>query len=121
MQNVIHYSAEPIVLSENEGEELRYGIVIVGQENDKFYVLSGNYIEKAQGVKIEKKLRAIQEMNKEEMKIYFKEQRRKEPDALSKGAGLGFIDTARKASEPIEFAIDQVDETYCFFSIKAVI
>lgn len=121
MQNVIHYSAEPIALSEKEGEELRYGIVIVGQENDKFYVLSGNYIEKTDGDVIEKKLRAIQKMDKEEMKAYFKEQRRKEPDALSKGAGLGFIETARKASEPITFAIDQVNETYCFFSIKAVI
>ena len=121
MQNVIHYSAEPIVLSENEGEELRYGIVIVGQENEKFYVLSGNYIEKTHGDEIEKKLLAIQKMDKEEMKAYFKEQRRKEPDALSKGAGLGFIETARKASEPIEFVIDQVDEAYCFFTIKAVI
>jgi len=121
MQNVIHYSAEPIVLSEKEGEELRYGIVIVGQENDKFYVLSGNYIEKAHGDQIEEKLRAVQKMNKEEMKVYFKEQRRKEPDALSKGAGLGFIETARKASEPIDFSIEQVDKNYCFFSIKAVI
>ncbi len=121
MQNVIHYSAEGIPGSESQGEGLRYGIVIVGQENGKFYVLSGNYVEKTSGDEIEEKLRAIQKMSKEDMKVYFKEQRRKEPEALSKGAGLGFIETARKASEPIEFVIDQVDETYCFFTIKAVI
>jgi len=121
MQNVIHYSAESVTGSEKMDEGLRYGIVIVGQENDHFYVLSGNYIEKAHGDEIEKRLLAIQKMSKEEMKVYFKEQRRKEPDASSKGAGLGFIETARKASEPIEFAIDQVDETYCFFTVKAVI
>jgi hypothetical protein len=121
MQNVIHYSAESVVGSDKEDEELRYGIVIVGQEQEKFYVLSGNFIEKSQGDEIEKKLGAIQKMNKKEMKAYFKEQIRKEPGPSSKGAGLGFIETARKSSEPIEFSIEQVDENFCFFSIKAVI
>jgi hypothetical protein len=121
MQNVIHYSAESVSGPEKEAAELRYGIVIVGQEDDGFYVLSGNYIDKAQADEIGGKLRAIQKMSKEEMKAYFKEQRRKEPDPLSKGAGLGFIETARKASKPITFAIDPVDDTYCFFTIKAII
>ena len=121
MQNVIHYSAEPIPGAEKEGQGLRYGVVIVGQEKNRFYVLSGNYIAKTHAAEIEEKLRLIQKMNKEELKAYFKKQRRKEPDTLSKGAGLGFIETARKSSEPIAFTIDQADDNYCFFTIKSVI
>jgi hypothetical protein len=39
------------------------------------------------------------------------------PDAGGKGSGLGFIDIARKASEPIDFEIVRVDAERSFFSM----
>jgi 5'-phosphate synthase pdxT subunit len=35
--------------------------------------------------------------------------------------GLGLIDMSRKASQPLEYAIREIDERYCFFSLKATV
>ena len=121
MQNVVHYSAEKIDGDVEGGSELRYGMVAVGEENGKFFVLSGNFIALEEAGRLSDQLSRLRTMTKEEMKAFFKEQRRREAKEGSKGAGLGFIETARKASEPLEFEITPVDEKRAFFSIKASI
>jgi len=59
-------------------------------------------------------------MDKEQLKAYYFEQRRKGPDLSSKGAGLGLIETARKATW-LEYSIADADEDRNFITIKAVI
>ena len=49
-------------------------------------------------------------MNKEELRALYKEQLRAEPEEGSKGAGLGFMEIARRASKPIEFDFTDVDD-----------
>ena len=44
----------------------------------------------------------------------YKEQLRAEPEEGSKGAGLGFMEIARRASKPIEFDFTDVDEVRIF-------
>ena len=121
VQNVINYSAEKISGTREGNGELRHGVVIVGHEKGKFYVLSGNTIERTIEDRLAKNLRALQKMDKVQLKDYFRKQRKKESDLWSKGAGLGLIETARKASEPLEFDIKPVDEKFAFFTIKAYI
>ena len=58
-------------------------------------------------------------MNKEELRALHKEQLRAEPEEGSKGAGLGFMEIARRASKPIEFDFADVDGDYAFFTLKA--
>jgi hypothetical protein len=41
------------------------------------------------------------------------------PEEGSKGAGLGIIEIARRASKPIEFDFTEVDGDYTFFTLKA--
>jgi hypothetical protein len=120
MQNVINYSAERLETGGQE-QEISYGVLIVGKENEHFYIISGNHIRKEQVGTLEEKLSKVQSMNKDELKQYYKQQRRMQADLDSKGAGLGFIDMARKASRPIEFEIEQLDSEYSFFVVKAVI
>jgi hypothetical protein len=43
------------------------------------------------------------------------------PPEGSRGAGLGFIDMAKKASKPIEFDFRKLNENFSFFSMKTVI
>ena len=49
-------------------------------------------------------------MSKDELKALYKEQLRAEPEKGSKGAGLGFMEIARRASKPIEFDFTDVDD-----------
>ena len=121
MQNVVNHSAEKIESQDQGGGDLRYGVVVVGQESGKFYVRSGNYIKKKEAAHLKEQLETLRSMNKDELKAYFKAQRKKELDQGAQGAGLGFIETARKASAPLEFDIKSVDNQYDFFAIKALI
>jgi len=60
-------------------------------------------------------------MNKDELKVLYKEQLRAEPEAGSKGAGLGFMEIARRATKPIEFDFADLDANHAFFALKATI
>ena len=120
MQNIINYSAQRITSEEAE-EEISYGLLIVGKEEEHFYIISGNYIQKEQEGNLREKLSKIREMDKDELKQLYKQQRRLQADDASKGAGLGFIEMARKASRPIEFEIADQENGYSFFVVKAVI
>ncbi|MDM8515509.1 SiaB family protein kinase [Desulfobacterales bacterium HSG16] len=122
-QNIIHYSAEKYIDKKTDRDEieLRLGIIAVGYENNHYFVLCGNKIHNKKAGKLKKKLALLQSMNKEELKKYYREQRKKEPDKESKGAGLGFIDMAKKANKPIEFDFKKIDDEMSFFSMKTVI
>lgn len=121
-QNIIHYSAEKYIDDPTLGErELSFGILAVGYHNDHYFVVCGNLIENKKVEQLKEKLTRLQGMDKEALKRYYREQRKKNPAIDSKGAGLGFIDMAKKSSKPIEFAFKPIDEKLSFFSLKTVI
>jgi hypothetical protein len=120
MQNIIRYSAEKIIVPD-VGNELRLGIVIVGSKDNAYYVLCGNRIENSDREKLSDMLVRIQEMDKNELKEYYKKKRKSARIGENRGAGLGFIEMAKKASEPIMFEIRKLDEHHSFFTFKAVI
>ena len=109
-QNIIHYSAE---------ENL--GIITVGREGNHYLVSCGNMVENKNVERLRSRLTKLQTMNPEELKQYYKEKRRKGPDEGSKGGGLGFIEMARKASQPISFRFREIDEKLSFFSVEVTI
>ncbi len=127
MQNIIRYSAEkvesplPPAADERALKELRYGILTIGKEGADYVVCAGNLVERADVPRLHARLSRIREMNKDELKVLYKEQLRAEPEAGSKGAGLGFMEIARRASRPIEFDFADLDENHAFFALKATI
>jgi Family of unknown function (DUF6272) len=120
MQNVLNYSAEKEPPEVEDNSELHYGMVSVGKRDGHFYVLSGNYIAKQDTARIRALLDRLIAMDKEELKAFYLEQRRKGPGPSSKGAGLGLIETARKATRLTYFVAD-ADEDRNFITINAVI
>ncbi|MCP4105464.1 MAG: hypothetical protein GY749_08000 [Desulfobacteraceae bacterium] len=78
-------------------------------------------IENEKVERLRSKLEKLKIMNKEELKQYYKEQRKKEPKEGSKGSGLGFIDMAKKSSKPIEFDFKKIDDKVSFFSVEIII
>lgn len=118
MQNVIRYSVE----RESEGAmALSFGLLTVGLEEESYYVTCGNKIENSDVMRLDQQLSAIRSMNRDELKAYYKKVLKGETPEGSKGAGVGFIDIARKATRPIEFDFLELDEEHSFFSLKAFI
>jgi hypothetical protein len=120
-QNIIFYSAERVPVPFMENEMMGVGTITVGKEDENYFVICGNMIPNANVEKLRNKLETIQQMNQDELKQYYKDQRRLEPDSDSRGAGLGFIEMARKASRSIEFSFHRLDDNNSFFTLKATI
>lgn len=127
MQNIIRYSAEkarsapPPIPDANALMEISYGILTIGKEGNEYVVCAGNLVARSDVERLRTKLSRIRNMSKEELKALYKEQLRAEPEAGSKGAGLGFMEIARRATKPIEFDFADVDDNHAFFALKASI
>lgn len=118
-QNIIHYSAEKAKKFPYEEQDLSTGMIAVGYEEGEYFVTCGNLVENSEVQRLAQMLDQLGEMDKGQLKEFYKLQRRKDPDQRSKGAGLGFIEMARKASRPIRYEFEPVDEKYTFFSVNA--
>ncbi|MEM9140405.1 MAG: SiaB family protein kinase [Pseudomonadota bacterium] len=122
MQNIIRYSAEKLGDSTDEsiGKELRYGVLTIGQEEGIGYTVhAGNLIERSDVDRLRGKLSVLQTMSHDELRAEYKAQLKAGPDEFSKGAGIGFIEIARRSSEPLDFDFSDVDEAHAFFALRA--
>jgi len=122
MQNVIRYSAEREPPEESDEEnELRYGILNIGMENDKFFVTCGNKILRNDVERLSGRLADLQKMSPDELKALYKQKLRGPTEETSKGAGVGFIEIARRSSEIIDFGFLDLDDKHSFFALKAFV
>ena len=87
-----------------------------------YAVSAGNLVEPADGEALLKRIQEIAHLDKAELKRLYKSQLRtpRSPDQSS-GAGLGLIEMARKASQPLEAKLDAAPAGKVFFSLRAII
>jgi hypothetical protein len=122
MQNIIKYSVQKKTCGKGEEQQtLSTGIIAVGAEDDHYSVVSGNIVNNSDMEHIRNRLDIIISMDKDAQKEYYKTMRRQEPDERSRGAGLGFIEMARKSSKPLEYRFTRIDNDLSFFSLKALV
>lgn len=126
MQNIIRYSAEKESAAGASGagvrvNEIRYGILTIGRNERGFTVKTGNLVHAEDVVRLRPRLEQIATADKATLKALYKEQLKAGPDAFSKGAGVGFVEIARRASAPIVFDFAPVDERFAFFALEAEI
>ncbi len=117
VENVINYSVEKIP----PDSSMSFGIIVIGKIDGAFFISGGNKIETEKQQKLEYYLNKLASMDKDELKIYYKERRRADREGDSKGAGIGFIEMARKSSQPLEYSFQKVDDKHSFFTIKITI
>lgn len=118
VQNILRYSAEKVDSPIDNIERLSGGVIVIENTEDAFYVLCGNVIHSHDTQTLYERLNLLQNMDKKELKSYYKQQRRQSTQTQSKGAGLGFIELARNASAPLEFHFQPIDDKNTFFSLK---
>lgn len=118
VQNVIRYSAE-YEPPDDASSELRYGVLIVGKKDDKFHVTCGNLILNHDVQRLRNNLSEVQGMGKDELKAKYKETLKGDTPEGSKGAGVGFLDIARRARHGFNFDFHPVNDEHSYFSFIA--
>jgi hypothetical protein len=122
VQNVIRYSAEREPPDgDGSAGDLRYGVLTVGSQNDRYFISCGNLVEQRDVERLESSLTHIQSLDKDGLKSLYKETLRGVVPEGSKGAGVGFIDIARRAEHGFEFDFTELDDERSYFCLKAYI
>lgn len=118
MQNIINYSTEIVPVGQEGSEKaMRAGSIAVGICDDSCFIMSGNQIYNENIKRIKEKLDLLSGMDRQAQKEYYKSLRRKDPHEGSKGAGIGFVEMARKASEPIQYSFQDTGNGTSYFSL----
>ena len=121
VQNIIRYSSDRLEGDAGGKVELSSGMIAVGREGDRFFVVCGNIVSQADVAMLRERLQTLATMDKDALKAFYKEKLKEPPEEQSKGASIGLIEIARRASEPIEFDFMTTDPTHAFFCLKAYI
>lgn len=112
-QNILHYSYQK---ANHNGKQVGQGSFFLIKHEKGYNLVTVNLISTRQKSLLEQKCELVNSLNKEELKKLYMEQRYKEADTDSKGAGLGFIDMVRRSGAPVGYYFEPVhDGNYVFF------
>ena len=115
LQNLYHHMDE---LAPNQEDKVRSAIFMIGKIDVKYNIITGNYIKNENISNLKKILEDINELNKEELKEYYKEVLNNGEMSAKGGGGLGMIDIARKTGGKLNFYFTPIDDKYSFFSLN---
>src|SRR5690349_457643 len=114
LQNIVKHSDELV-----DGQTRNHtAIFLIGKEANRYSIMSGNPVRKDNVPKLQKSLDHINGLDKEGLKELYKEIIKNTTISEKGGAGLGFVDMARKSGGKLEFEFPEMSGDYCFFSLK---
>jgi hypothetical protein len=105
-QNIRHYAARKGWAE----AEAAATVVIARDAGGRYVVSAGNFLDSMDGPALEARVQRLASMDKAQLK----------EEGASTGAGLGLIDLARKASEPLSCSLRTLDDGRAFFSMRVV-
>lgn len=105
-QNILRYSSEGSV-----------GSMEVWAENGNIVIESRNHVTEIQKEVLESILMRLNRMNKVELRQAYIEQRKKESGKDASCAGLGLIEIAKRASEPLLYTFEK-EKDYRMFQLN---
>ena len=116
-QNIKNYSVKKMSLP--LGERIaNSGVVVIGKSKTGYFVSAGNLIAVEDIKALVGQLEKIKQQDKAGLKKMYKEQLKRQLPPGEVSAGLGLIDMARKACQPLSYSITQIDEQVQFFSLQ---
>ncbi|MCE1244852.1 biofilm regulation protein kinase SiaB [Oryzomicrobium sp.] len=117
-QNIRRYT----VLNNLQEHAATSTIVVSHDDEGRHVVSAGNVVRAGDGATLAARIASLAGMDKNELKAAFKAQLRQPRDELNNNsAGLGLIDMARKASQPLICSLRPIDGEWSFFSLRVVL
>jgi len=113
LQNIVKHNEEFA-----EPDRAHTAIFLVGREANGYTIMSGNPVHKKHVPGLEGTLDRINGLEKKALKDLYKKIIQQTTLSDKGGAGLGFVDMARKSGERLWFDFPEMSEVYCFFCLK---
>lgn len=117
LQNICKHTEQ--YLKENNVRDS--AIFIIGKDGGDYNIISGNSILNENVPQLEDKLKMINSLDKDGLKTLYKEIISNTELSEKGGAGLGFVDMARKSGQKLAFSFHAIDQEYSFFALKVKI
>ena len=124
MNNMLMYSAEKEHYERIGGKKstVSKGSFILGIQDKTYFIQTRNIIKDSNIEPLKKRIDYLNTLDKKELRLYFKKQIKVENDSPeSKGAGLGLIEIARRASSDIEYEFESLNDGLSYFSMYVTI
>lgn len=102
-------------------DHIKSAIFMIGKKDDTYIVMSGNAIENEHIESLQERLNTINSQDKEGLKSMYKEIIKNTEISDKGGAGLGFIDMARKSGNQLDYKFFDMAEGISFFCLKTTI
>ncbi|MDX2196072.1 MAG: SiaB family protein kinase [Cytophagales bacterium] len=114
LQNICKHSDEF-----GTNEEFQTAIFMIGKENDDYTITSGNSIYNDRIDIVKQKLEKINSLDKDGLKELYKSVLSTTEISDKGGAGLGFIDMARKSGQKLKYDFYLVNDKISFFTLQS--
>jgi len=109
LQNIMSYSRDKDITDANK--YVSPGLFLIGYDSfkEKYYINSSNEICDDDKEIVSKKIDFINSLERTELKKYLRDKLRSAEDKHQRGAGVGFIEMAKRSSEKLEYNFETVD------------
>jgi ferredoxin-fold anticodon binding domain-containing protein len=123
LQNISKHADDDTQTASDSLEEglAKTGIFLIGNDQNQYFITSGNGIANENIPALKSLIDNINSLNQDELKQLHKEKMRETAISDKGGAGLGFIDIARKTGNPLEYHFEPIDDKTSFFLLKTII
>jgi len=92
-------------------------VFLIGADEKYFNIISGNPIDKTNVEKVMNTLDHINSLDEEGIKQLFKQTRLNSTLSDVGGAGLGFIDMAKRTGNKMLYQFEEIDDKFYFFTL----
>jgi len=124
MNNILMYSAEKEQHTCANGKQVETsrGMYILGIKNSAYFIQTGNAVTHKSAEILKQRIDHLNTMDKKELRQYYKQQMKAENNnPESRGAGIGLIEVARRATGQIEYKFEPIDNDLQYFSMYITI
>lgn len=118
LQNIFHHlNASQHLVPENTDSIL----FILGKNKGEYYITSGNFVLSSEIDTLADRIDWVNSLDGNELKKKYREILNNGQFSDKGGAGLGFIDIARKSGSSLEYSFEKIYPDCSFFSLKVKI
>jgi hypothetical protein len=124
MTNMMMYSVEKETFEHTGGKfmEASRGLLILGTNKKNYFIQSGNLMKESSVPYLTNRLDYLNTLDKDTLRKFYKEKIKSSNDnPESKGAGVGLIEIARRATEKIEYEINPQGNGLAYFTMYVII